>query len=112
MSRQRASGAVPNLGPDSYATWRRSELGAITERLERELILEMTGPVDGCDVLDLGCGDGDLAGELCARGARVVGLDASLPMIRTASARLEGQSRRCSLLVAAADRLSFPAACF
>ena len=111
MSEQRASRAVPNLGPDAYAHWRRSELGAITERLERELILELTGPVDDCDVLDLGCGDGDLAGELHARGARVVGLDASLAMIRRAKARLDGQ-RQCSLLVGAADHLPFPPTCF
>jgi len=29
---------LPSLGPESYRRWRTSEIGAITERLERELV--------------------------------------------------------------------------
>ena len=46
-------------------------------RLERQLILQLVGDVDGCRVLDVGCGDGKFAVELAKRGAIVVGIDAS-----------------------------------
>ncbi len=38
-------------------------------------------------VLDLGCGDGELAEAIAARGASVVGVDASASMIESATAR-------------------------
>lgn len=69
--------AQPELGPDEYARWRASEIGAITERLERRLIFELAGVVGGRTVLDVGCGDGELALELVKRGAIVPGIDAS-----------------------------------
>jgi hypothetical protein len=33
---------IPALWPDGYARWRASEMGATTERLERELILNFS----------------------------------------------------------------------
>lgn len=41
-------------------------------------------PLNGMTMLDLGCGDGDQAAELVARGARVIGYDAREEFIRTA----------------------------
>ena len=38
-------------------------------------ILKELPPLHGQTVLDLGCGVGDLAAELVARGARVIGCD-------------------------------------
>jgi hypothetical protein len=52
---------IPELGPGSYAEWRASDLGVITERRERGLILELVGSVAGRSVLDVGCGDGTRA---------------------------------------------------
>lgn len=43
----------------------------------------------GREVLDVGCGGGLLSEAMAARGARVCGLDASLPAIRTARAHGE-----------------------
>lgn len=50
-------------------------------------ILDALPPLAGQTVLDLGCGVGDLAAELVARGARVVGVDLNDELLR------EGRSR-------------------
>lgn len=44
-------------------------------------------PLSGKLVLDLGCGPGDLAAELAARGARVLGVDADEELLRAARER-------------------------
>jgi SAM-dependent methyltransferase len=43
--------------------------------------------IEGQTVLDLGCGVGDLAAALSARGARVIGVDANEELLATARAR-------------------------
>ena len=104
--------AIPDLGPGVYAQWRASEIGAITERLERELILELVGDVSGRSVLDVGCGDGEFALELQKRGATVVGIDASAEMIDAAKARAELHNADVGFQVAMAEHLPFPAGQF
>ena len=44
-------------------------------------------PLRGRTVLDLGCGVGDQAAELVARGARVIGLDGNEELLREAQSR-------------------------
>jgi ubiquinone/menaquinone biosynthesis C-methylase UbiE len=110
MDTPEPSRRIPGLGPEVYARWRASMLGATSERLERRLILELAGTVSGCDVLDLGRGDGDLALALNRPGARVVGVDASASMIETARARTQGED--AAFLVATAEQLPFRPACF
>ena len=104
--------AIPDLGPNVYARWRASEIGAITERLERQLILELVGDVSGCRVLDVGCGDGEFAVELTKRGATVVGIDASAEMIDAAKSRSKLQNADIDFQVAMAEHLPFPAGQF
>lgn len=99
---------IPGLGPEAYARWRASETGAITERLERQLILELVGEVRGQSVLDVGCGDGDLAVELSKRSANVVGIDASDAMIGAAKRRAEQDQVNVEFRVATAQHLPFP----
>jgi trans-aconitate methyltransferase len=50
-------------------------------------ILEKLAPLAGERILDLGCGDGALTERLIARGAGVVGVDASPEMVAAARAR-------------------------
>ena len=50
------------LGPQAYASWRTTSLGAVTGELELEAILELMGEMRGARVLDVGCGDGALSG--------------------------------------------------
>jgi SAM-dependent methyltransferase len=45
-------------------------------------------PLDGSDVLDLGCGSGFHLPRLAARGARVVGVEPHLPLVARARHRL------------------------
>ncbi|MFC7678062.1 class I SAM-dependent methyltransferase [Paenibacillus sp. GCM10028914] len=47
-------------------------------------LLELLAPHQGERILDLGCGTGDLASEIAASGAIVVGMDFSEEMISTA----------------------------
>jgi len=54
--------------------------------------LDGMGNIEGLKVLDLGCGCGESALELAARGAQVVGLDISAPMIERARARQFSES--------------------
>jgi SAM-dependent methyltransferase len=102
----------PAMGPGLYAEWRRAEIGDITDRLERALILELLGDVAGCDVLDVGCGDGALALDLYRRGARVSGVDASPAMIAGARERARASGADLRLAVGTAARLPFAAAAF
>ena len=103
---------IPELGPDAYARWRTSEIGARTERLETELILELVGNVDGCNILDVGCGDGEFALELTRRGASVTGIDASPAMIDAAKARAKKHNANITFQVAVAEHLPFSAGQF
>ena len=65
--------------PEAYARNARfvSDLG--------EGVLELLDPQPGERVLDLGCGDGALSLSLVAKGAVVVGIDASEQMVRAAA---------------------------
>jgi ubiquinone biosynthesis O-methyltransferase len=106
------AGAIPDLGPECYARWRASEIGATTERLERELILELVGDVGGRRVLDVGCGDGELALALVQRGAIVTGIDASAAMIDAAQDRAKQHDADITFQVATAEQLPFQAGRF
>jgi len=101
------NGDLPDLGPDAYRRWRTSDVGATTERLERQLILNMLGNVDGRRVLDVGCGDGELACELAARGAIVTGIDSSVAMIEAAKSRAARQRADIAFQVSTAQNLPF-----
>lgn len=69
---------------DSHA-----RVSAYNAHYDRPSLLELLGPVAGLRILDAGCGSGLYAAELTARGASVVGIDASTELIRIARARNE-----------------------
>jgi 2-polyprenyl-3-methyl-5-hydroxy-6-metoxy-1,4-benzoquinol methylase len=92
---------------ESYARWRSSRLGRITDGLERQLLLELLGGVAGKTLLDVGCGDGELASELSRRGAIVTALDADSMMIAAAQRRSEIENTQLRLIEGQAERLPF-----
>jgi ubiquinone biosynthesis O-methyltransferase len=81
------------IGPEAYATWRATSLGAVTESMEQALMIKLIGDLSGCRVLDVGCGDGVLCSALSLRGADVVGIDPDVRMLEVARrrARIDGQ---------------------
>lgn len=108
MTNGEPSCANSEFGPELYAQWRDSVVGDITDRLEQKLILDLAGDVGGRWVLDVGCGDGALAGELWKRGAVVVGIDASPAIIEPARARAREHKADIAFYVATAEHLPFP----
>lgn len=93
--------------PDSYHRWRGSRLGRITDVLEERLLLELLGPIDGLDVLDIGCGDGALTFALSRRGARVIGLDNDSRMLTAACRRIATESSKPTFVHGQAEALPF-----
>lgn len=95
--------------PLDYARWRETELGAVTERLERTAVLDLAGPLAGRDVLDVGCGDGTYALGAARAGARVTGVDRSAAAVEAARRRAADVGLPLELHVADALTLPFPA---
>ncbi len=89
------------FGPDVYATWRASSLGEITETLEHGVIFRLAGALQGCSLLDIGCGDGPLVLLSVDRGAaHVTGCDPDPRMIARARAKSSDRDARIDFLVA------------
>ncbi len=108
--------------PSRYASWRDTRLGAITERVERERVLEglraFGGDVvsarsfDGVRVLDVGTGDGTYALAAAALGATVTGVDADPAMLCAAEARAAREARAVSFVPGRVEALPFADASF
>lgn len=89
----------------------RDEGNSLNEVLELPALLAVLPDVAGRDVLDLGCGFGGLARELCARGARrVLAVDGSSRML--AEARRRGEAPGLEWLRADLESWSPPPAAF
>ena len=91
----------------SYARWRSSRLGEITDTLEQQLLFELAGPIAGKRLLDVGCGDAALASEFARRGAVVTGLDADPLMVAAARQRTKIEGTQLHLVEGQAERLPF-----
>lgn len=97
---------------ESYAQWRSSALGQITDTLEERLLIELVGDPAGMEILDVGCGDGMFATRLAQMGATVTGVDSDSAMIRAASERAQTQGQMLRLFTGNAEALPFADASF
>jgi SAM-dependent methyltransferase len=95
--------------PIEYTSWRATTLGAITERLERTVVLDLAGPLEGRDLLDVGCGDGAYALAAARARAHVTGLDRCAVAVAAARARAEAEGLAVDLQLGDAGALPFPA---
>ncbi|MGE5252892.1 MAG: class I SAM-dependent methyltransferase [Planctomycetaceae bacterium] len=90
--------------PDRYEKWFATPIGSLVKRVEWELILNFLRPGPGDFILDAGCGTGIFTLDMLSCGARAVGLDLSLSMIR----RARQKAGNLPLRVLSADLLNLP----
>jgi ubiquinone/menaquinone biosynthesis C-methylase UbiE len=98
----------PVVAADTYARWRATALGAITERVETKLVFELAGPLSGQRVLDVGTGDGNYAIEAATRGAIVTALDTEPEMLAATRVRAAARGAAVMLQQGRAEALPFP----
>jgi 2-polyprenyl-3-methyl-5-hydroxy-6-metoxy-1,4-benzoquinol methylase len=96
------------VGPGAYISWRATALGIVTEAIEARLILDLTGELAGCRVLDVGCGDAELVCAMASRGAQVTGLDPDPAMLGAARLRAAKAGVDVTFLQGRVERLPFP----
>jgi len=91
--------------PEAYDRWFATPIGALVKKYESELLLNLLRPRSGEVILDAGCGTGIFTLDVCALGARVIGIDLSRPMLLRAKRKAEG--RRFESVVADMAYLPF-----
>lgn len=84
---------------EAYQRYSDGIRGRIRHELVFEVVADLAPP--GGDVLDMGCGDGEIAVRLAEAGFRVRGIDASPDMLRRANERVAALPRTVQ------DRLTF-----
>jgi 2-polyprenyl-3-methyl-5-hydroxy-6-metoxy-1,4-benzoquinol methylase len=97
----------PVVAPESYARWRASTLGSITERVETKVVFALAGQLAGKRVLDVGTGDGTYAIEAAAGGALATALDSEQQMLDAARARAEQRGLSLAPRKGRAEELPF-----
>lgn len=102
----------PVVGAQTYARWRATTLGEITERVETRVVFDLAGPLRGRRVLDVGTGDGTYAIEAVERGAIVTALDLEQEMLDAVRARAASRGVEVTLQQGRAERLPFEDASF
>jgi ubiquinone/menaquinone biosynthesis C-methylase UbiE len=69
--------------------WEKGDFTRIADTMREsgEEVIESLGVTAGMDVLDVGCGDGTTAVPAAQRGANVLGVDISAPLVAAGNAR-------------------------
>jgi ubiquinone/menaquinone biosynthesis C-methylase UbiE len=95
---------------EEYDRKRFSRGGRLIDRREKQAVLEALAPLEGKTVLEIACGTGRFTVMLAERGADVVGLDISAPMLQQGRdrARRSGVADHLELMRGDAARLPFP----
>jgi len=95
---------------EEYDSKRFSRGGRLIDSREKEAVLDAISPVEGKSVLEVACGTGRFTVMLAERGADIVGLDISGPMLQQGreKARAAGVDDRVEFMRGDAARLPFP----
>ena len=93
---------------EEYEDKRFSRGGQLIDRREKRAVLDALGPVDGQRVLEIACGTGRFTVMLAERGADVVGLDISEPMLQQGRRKAVAADTSVRWLRGDAARLPFP----
>ncbi|AWB28692.1 class I SAM-dependent methyltransferase [Halococcoides cellulosivorans] len=95
---------------EAYDAKRFSNGGRLIDRTEKGAVLDALSPVEGRRILEIACGTGRFSVALAERGADVVGLDISGPMLRQGHDKAVSAGVRddADFLRGDAGRLPFP----
>jgi len=96
----------------TYNRWYATPLGQLVDRVEKEAIFALLPEVNGLRLLEAGCGTGNISLALASRGARVVGLDASGPMLARAQDKTRQEGLPIAWIRGVASHLPFAAGSF
>jgi len=93
-----------------YEEKRFSQGGRLIDRREKQAVLDAVGPVEDKDILEIACGTGRFTVMLAERGANVVGLDISGPMLQQGREKAQRAevAQNMELMRGDAGRLPFP----
>ena len=92
MIRKVEKGRLFDEWPEKYDRWFTTPIGGLVKKYEAELLLDLLRPSQGEIILDAGCGTGVFTLDFLSRGAKVIGLDISLPMLRRSREKAGGYS--------------------
>jgi ubiquinone/menaquinone biosynthesis C-methylase UbiE len=95
---------------ESYEDKRFSRGGRLIDRREKQAVLDALGPVEGKRILEIACGTGRFTVMLAERGADIVGLDISAPMLQQGREKAgnAGVADHLEFMRGDAGRLPFP----
>jgi ubiquinone/menaquinone biosynthesis C-methylase UbiE len=95
---------------ESYDEKRFSRGGQLINQREKRAVTNALGSVEGREILEIACGTGRFTTMLADRGAEIVGLDISEPMLKQGNERANaaGVADNLDYLRADAARLPFP----
>jgi len=95
---------------EAYEDKRFSRGGELIDKREKEAVLDALGPVEDKRILEIACGTGRFTAMLADRGADIVGLDISGPMLQQGREKAGdvGVADRIEFLRGDAGRLPFP----
>ncbi len=110
MGEQETKSELFDQWPKRYDSWFTTPVGELVKKYEADLLLEMLEPRKEDTILDVGCGTGVFTRDILAYGARVVGLDISIPMLLQAAQKASGQP--FAAVAGDMSSLPFPDDCF
>ncbi len=95
---------------EEYDEKRFSKGGRLIDAREKEAVLDAIGPVKDKQILEIACGTGRFTAMLAERGADIIGLDISGPMLQQGRERAQaaGVTNGLEYMRGDAGRLPFP----